>query len=92
MTDKKFKTITAKTVFKNDERVTVPSTFSKKALEQLRIFHKEGLENGLHSLDEAEFIGWMSAVGVMALTKGQTEEKKSEGLVIELSKDHGSWV
>ena len=78
MIDTKFKTITSKTVFKHEKKVTVQATFSEKALEQLRIFHKTGLESGLHSLEETEFIGWMAAVGVVSLTTGEMKLKKTE--------------
>ncbi len=63
------KTISKKDIFKKEKTVTVPAMFSGPALEQLRIFHRAGLESGMHSLQEDEFIGWMAAVGVIALTK-----------------------
>lgn len=75
---KKFKTITSKTIFKHENKETVPATFSEPALEQLRAFYTQGLENGLHSLKEDEFIGWMAAVGVMSLTKGEMQLKEEE--------------
>lgn len=58
--------ITKKDIFKDEETVTVPAVFSKKALKQLTLFYNAGLENKVHNLTREEFIGWMAALGTVS--------------------------
>jgi len=71
-------------VFKGEETETVPATFTKKALKQLRAYHQQGLKNEAWNLDEAHFIGWVSASGVVGLALGNNKENENEKKIKEL--------
>jgi len=76
--------IATEDVFKDEETETVPATFTKKALEQLRAFHQQGLKNGAWDVDEPHFIGWMAAVGVVSSALGKQKEDENEKRIKEL--------
>ena len=70
--------ITAKDIFKKEKRVTVEATLTEKAFEQLLKYYNAGLENKMHNLTQAEFVGWMAATGTWGLIKGEVEKKQNE--------------
>ncbi|MEN6551893.1 MAG: hypothetical protein ABFC34_03305 [Methanobacterium sp.] len=70
--------ITAKQIFKKDKRVTVEATFTEKALEQLLLYYQAGIDNKMHNLTQAEFIGWMAATGTTGLIKGEAAKQEEK--------------
>ena len=70
--------ITAKDIFKNEKRITVKATFSKKAFDQLLNYYNAGVKNKMHNLTQDEFVGWMAATGTWGLIKGEVEKQQTE--------------
>ena len=77
-------TITAKSIFKDEELVTIKTTLPKKVLEEIKQVYETGKRNTVWNLKKEEFLGWMAATGTHFMVKDQGDkvvESMKEGKI-----------